>query len=99
MQIDFFNVIQFGTDMNEEDKLFITNKRPNQTTLYPEESSNAFNLSYLLKDMNQTQLLDEGGFIQMEFVYDCNLDEPICEPQITVNQLNKPEEEASPYLE
>ena len=29
MQIDFFNVIQFGTDMNEEDKLFITNKRPN----------------------------------------------------------------------
>jgi hypothetical protein len=52
MQIDFFNVIQFGTDMNEEDKLFITNKRPNKTTLYPEETSNAFNLSYLLKDMN-----------------------------------------------
>ncbi len=51
-QIDFFNVIQFGTDMNEEDKLYITHKRPNQTILYPEVNANAFNLTYILKDTN-----------------------------------------------
>ena len=49
--------------MNEEDKLYITPKKPNQTLLYPELSANAFNLTYLLKDMNQTHLTDQGGLI------------------------------------
>ena len=49
--------------MNEEDKLYITYKRPNETILYPDLKSNAFNLTYLLKDMNQTALTDQGGLI------------------------------------
>ncbi len=76
--------------MNEEDKLYITYKRPNETILYPDLKSNAFNLTYLLKDMNQTALTDQGGLIQLEFMYDCNLGDRYCEPLITVTQLNKP---------
>jgi hypothetical protein len=56
-------VIQFGTDMNEEDKLYITHKRPNETILYPDLKSNAFNLTYLFKDLNHTHLTDHGGLL------------------------------------
>jgi hypothetical protein len=49
--------------MNEEDKLYITHKRPNETILYPGMKANAFNLTYLLKDVNQTHLAEQGGLI------------------------------------
>lgn len=67
--VDFFNVIQFGTDEDDPDIIYSTRKRPNETIFYPNYNANAFTISSLVGNNNETiqNIIERGGIYQIDF--------------------------------
>ncbi|TNV72523.1 hypothetical protein FGO68_gene6281 [Halteria grandinella] len=96
LQIEYFNVIQFGTDKDEEDIIYQTYKRPNENIYYPEAFSNALNITSLIEPgLN----LSKGALFNLDFEYTCNLQEPFCDPYITLTKYSSLNEEHATFIE